>query len=119
MNYFPSQGLLNLTKVILARTFSEDKCEQLTNEHLETLSSIVLRGIVKLDSRQRTVLVMRYGVGWSDAKTLKAVGDKLGLSPERIRQIELKALFRLQGKVKPYLIKAMFNIESEREREQE
>lgn len=115
MNYFPSQGLLNLTKVILARTFSEDKCEQLTDEHLETLSSIVLRGMIKLESRQRIVLVRRYGVGGSDTETLKAVGNELGLSPERVRQIELKALFRLQGKVKPYLIKAMFNIESERE----
>jgi DNA-directed RNA polymerase sigma subunit (sigma70/sigma32) len=41
------------------------------------------------------VLELRYGIGCDEGDTLRAVGRKLNISGERVRQIELRALQRL------------------------
>ena len=41
------------------------------------------------------VVVLRYGLGDSDPKTLEEIGRRLGLTRERVRQIEVEALKRL------------------------
>jgi RNA polymerase primary sigma factor len=41
------------------------------------------------------VLVLRYGLEDSDPKTLEEIGRRLGLTRERVRQIEVEALRRL------------------------
>jgi RNA polymerase primary sigma factor len=45
-----------------------------------------------LTERDRQVLALRYGLGGIEAKTLDDVGLRLGLSRERIRQIERDSL---------------------------
>jgi RNA polymerase primary sigma factor len=52
----------------------------------------ILRSLPK---RERDVLVMRYGLDNSQPATLEAIGRKLGLTRERVRQIELETLRRL------------------------
>ena len=49
-----------------------------------------------LPERETTVLRMRYGLGDGREYTLEEVGQHFNLTRERIRQIELKALKRLQ-----------------------
>lgn len=51
----------------------------------------------QLDSRTRTVLEMRYGLNGNNPMTLDGVGEKLGLSGERIRQIEKEGLNKLRA----------------------
>ncbi len=51
--------------------------------------------LMKLSSREREVLKMRFGIGYDNTSTLDEVGRHLGLTRERIRQIEKKALERL------------------------
>lgn len=50
----------------------------------------------QLTSREKKVLEMRYGLGDEEGCTLKEAGIKLNVSPERLRQIELKALRKLR-----------------------
>jgi RNA polymerase primary sigma factor len=50
------------------------------------------QGLAALPERDRQVLVLRYGLGSLEAKTLDDVGLRLGLSRERIRQIERDSL---------------------------
>jgi RNA polymerase primary sigma factor len=50
------------------------------------------QGLAALPERDRQVLVLRYGLGGLEAKTLDDVGLRLGLSRERIRQIERDSL---------------------------
>jgi len=55
--------------------------------------------LMKLRPREREVLKMRFGIGYDNTSTLDEVGRHLGLTRERIRQIEKRALERL-GKSK-------------------
>jgi RNA polymerase primary sigma factor len=48
-----------------------------------------------LDARQQSILRMRFGLGYDDPMTLKEIGVKLGLTRERVRQIQNEALARL------------------------
>jgi len=54
------------------------------------------KAISLLDERERTVLVLRYGLDSHPPRTLSDVGDRLGVTRERVRQIETRALARLR-----------------------
>jgi RNA polymerase primary sigma factor len=49
-----------------------------------------------LDAREATVLKMRFGLEDTPTHTLKEIGEALGLTRERVRQIEVEALSKLQ-----------------------
>jgi RNA polymerase primary sigma factor len=49
----------------------------------------------KMESREATVLRMRFGLNDEEPKTLKEIGESLGLTRERVRQIESEALAKL------------------------
>jgi RNA polymerase primary sigma factor len=49
-----------------------------------------------LPERERTVLELRFGLEDDHPKTLREIGDVLGLSRERVRQIESRALNQLR-----------------------
>ncbi len=48
-----------------------------------------------LGERERTVIILRYGLYGSEPKTLGEIGRGLGVSRERVRQLETEALKRL------------------------
>jgi RNA polymerase primary sigma factor len=49
----------------------------------------------KMDPREAAVLRMRFGLDDEEPKTLKEIGERLGLTRERVRQIESEALLKL------------------------
>jgi RNA polymerase primary sigma factor len=51
--------------------------------------------LAALGDRERQVVILRYGLDDSDPKTLEEIGRRLGLTRERVRQIETEALKRL------------------------
>jgi RNA polymerase primary sigma factor len=63
-----------------------------------TLRSQALReALDALSDRDRRVLVLRYGLEGEEPKTLEEIGRRLGLTRERVRQIEVESLRRLAG----------------------
>ena len=53
------------------------------------------RTVADLPEPERRVIRLRYGIGGSDPKPLRETGRALGLSAERVRQLESRALKRL------------------------
>ena len=52
--------------------------------------------LAKLTPRQRLVVERRYGLAGHAAQTLAEIADELGLTRERVRQIQVEALARLR-----------------------
>ena len=50
-----------------------------------------------LDNRERAIIDMRFGLDGQDPKTLEEIGVNLGVTRERIRQLQNAALSRLRG----------------------
>ncbi len=58
-------------------------------------SQALTAALGSLQERERQVLVLRYGLDDAEPKTLEEIGRRLGLTRERVRQIELESLRRL------------------------
>ena len=57
----------------------------------------VARLLGRLDDRERRIIVGRFGIGGADEQTLKQIGKELGITKERVRQIETRAQHKLRG----------------------
>jgi RNA polymerase primary sigma factor len=55
----------------------------------------VMEMLTTMDEREATVLKMRFGLDNHEPRTLKEIGEQLGLTRERVRQIETEALNRM------------------------
>ncbi|MEZ4440611.1 MAG: sigma-70 family RNA polymerase sigma factor [Polyangiaceae bacterium] len=52
--------------------------------------------LTTLNAREQRVIRLRFGIGVSRAHTLREIGEQLGLTRERIRQIEANALAKMR-----------------------
>ncbi|MHC5212603.1 MAG: sigma-70 family RNA polymerase sigma factor [Planctomycetota bacterium] len=59
--------------------------------HLERLASL----LQALDERSRCILELRFGLGGRESMSLVSIGEVYGLTRERVRQLEQRALARL------------------------
>lgn len=80
----------------------DDIHEKLTDlESCDAMENAILRqqivcALDRLDEKAREVIMCRYGLNENDAMTLEEIGNAFGVTRERIRQIEVKALQKLK-----------------------
>ena len=67
--------------------------EETVDTHLRRQA--LMRALGALPEREREVVTLRYGIDGNEPRTLEEIGRRLGLTRERVRQIELDSLRRL------------------------
>jgi RNA polymerase primary sigma factor len=92
---------------LVADENNESPLEELFKEEI-TLK--VREVLTTLDEREAEVLTMRYGLGGSKAKTLEEIGKHFGLTKERIRQIEDKALRKLRNPMRAGMLRECLEV---------
>jgi RNA polymerase nonessential primary-like sigma factor len=80
----------------IADETAEDPAAHLEHEEAEAL---VAEWVSQLTDRQRLVVERRYGLGGQDPTTLEDIANDLGLTRERIRQIQMEALSALRKRI--------------------
>jgi len=74
-------------------------------EYKESLSREIERSLSTLTDRQCDVIKLYFGIGVEHPMSLEDIGDKFGLTRERVRQIKDKAINKLRTTSKSKLLK--------------
>lgn len=78
--------------------FLEDTNIDIESEYeRKDLSNIIQKQLNRFSERERFVINKRFGLDGSDPMTLEEIGNEFGVSRERIRQIESKAIKKLKN----------------------
>jgi RNA polymerase primary sigma factor len=62
----------------------------------ELCQDAIRRMLVRLNDRERKIIVSRFGLEGTRQKTLSQLGKELGITKERVRQLENRARFKLR-----------------------
>lgn len=74
---------------------SENYREPFDETFRESAKDIINQSFEHLNDREKKVLRMRYGLLGQDALTLETIGEELGITRERVRQIQNTAILKL------------------------
>ena len=83
--------------------------ESLADNHAETpevqfeteeVKTLLQAWIAALNDKQRRVICHRYGINDCEMMTLEELAEELGLTRERVRQIQVEALRQLRSMLK-------------------
>lgn len=67
--------------------------------HDSAIEASVARWLAELNPRQRLVIERRYGLNGCEVTTLEELATEIGVTRERVRQIQGEALAKLKGKL--------------------
>ena len=85
-------GSLELGDTLEQDTIPSVEIEMIRSSFEERIKAMV----DELETRERDVIRMRFGLDGEEPRTLQEIGEKLGLSRERVRQIESRAKEKLR-----------------------
>lgn len=80
-----------------------------TDKHLDYKDSLRIeteRTLASLTDREKEVIKLFFGIGVEHPMTLEDIGDQLGITRERIRQIKDKAITKLRSQSRSKALKA-------------
>lgn len=98
----PFIRLDNIADIDSTETYFSPDNNEFINEVQKSLNKWFLNerlfiAINKLSEKERNIIVKRFGLYGNDEMTLEELGLQLGLTRERVRQIEKRALERLKN----------------------
>jgi RNA polymerase sigma factor (sigma-70 family) len=94
----------------LGDTLEQDTIPGVEGEMIKaSFEEQIRRVLSELDDKERDVISMRFGLDGEEPRTLQEIGENLGLSRERIRQIESKAKEKLRRNHKAQGLRGFLN----------
>ena len=87
--------LVNFADVLPDHRVGRPEDTVLRRDELSTVFSL----LDAIDEREATVLRLRFGLDGKEPLTLKQIGQEIGLTRERVRQIEVEALAKLNQRL--------------------
>lgn len=99
-DYFDNEGMPTIRQIrsdqsdSLPTTTHDDMIEEV--EHEVDSAKFVSQALSMLDDRSRAIIELRCGLRDGVPYTFRQVAIEFGISPERVRQIELKALSKIR-----------------------
>jgi len=83
-------------KILLDTLSGDEQNDPLELLQDDDLSASLDQWLSELTAKQREVVVLRFGLRGHESSTLEQVGAEIGLTRERVRQIQVEALKRLR-----------------------
>ncbi|UCD29225.1 MAG: sigma-70 family RNA polymerase sigma factor [Planctomycetota bacterium] len=87
-----ANGTFGLSELLADEKTPSPEQVVFSNADTETIRKLLER----IDEREATILTMRYGLDDKPPMTLKEIGARIGLTRERVRQLEREALKKLR-----------------------
>jgi len=85
------------SEVSLSETLTDNRTPRPDHAIFSDAESKALQRLLdEIDEREATILRLRFGLDDQEPMTLKDIGAKIGLTRERVRQIQDEALRRLE-----------------------
>lgn len=79
----------------------DDKCINPLDELVKKSDAAWINNLLKiLNYKEREIILRRFGIGKKEGLTLEEIGDEFGVTRERIRQLEARAIKKLRRKLK-------------------
>lgn len=76
--------------------YDENNQSPFENVEFEQLKKEILISLEQLSERERKIIMLRFGLDGGPVYSLQKIGKMIGLSKERVRQIEKKALRKIR-----------------------
>lgn len=81
----------------LMDTLADDQFELVASLHTEAMNLQLHVWLEQINVRQKEVLCRRFGLAGFEVETLELIAESMGVSRERIRQIQMAGLKKLRG----------------------
>jgi len=79
----------------------EDAIDPVEDVNQGEINGLLSNAVASLEPRERQIVESRFGMHGESPLTLQQIGERMGLSRERVRQLETRALGRLRETVEP------------------
>jgi RNA polymerase nonessential primary-like sigma factor len=93
------QGDNNGSESVLDGVADDGSTDPMSLTLSNEVEALLEHGLHELNEREREVLAGRYGLGDREPETLEVLAERLGLTRERIRQIQQEALLKLRRRM--------------------